>query len=213
MSTTQIDFDSPEWRVLIRNLYAYAAVQFRQYHKKETNERGKSIHDYVSEAIEKHINGKDKFDESRSSLDYYSLLEHHLKKNIIRRLISNDLLPHTKRQYAQKKKEVVVETNLIPVPPKPKPRSTEPSGLGNYDTEILFDEISKRASGDHVVEQIILAIWLGGFELSNRLAICNEYNITQAEFDKGKRRFMTILGHVFKKLNWNIAEYDNRQGQ
>ncbi len=209
MATTQIDFDSPEWRVLIRNLYAYAAVLFRKHHKKETNDRGKSIHDYVSEAIEKHINGKDNFDKSRSNLNYYSLLEYHLKKNIIRRSISNDHLPHTKREYSQKKKELLTETNLIPVSPKPKASSTEPSGLGTYDTEILFDEISKRASGDHIVEQIILAIWLGGFELSNRLAICTEYNITQAEFDKGKKRFMTILNHVFKKLNWNIAEYDN----
>jgi hypothetical protein len=207
MVTNHIDFDSSEWRVLVRNLYAYTTVHFKRLYKRETNERGKSIHDYVSEAIEKHINGEDKFDQNRSTLEYYSKLEYHLKKNIIRRSLYNDLLPHAKREYADEKKEDAIDINLIPIRSKPSEPSTAPMGLGTYDTELLFDEIGKRASGDHVVEQIALAIWLGGFELSSRSAICNEYNLEQTEFDKGKMRLMTILGHVFKNLNWEIEEY------
>jgi hypothetical protein len=202
---TNIDFDSTEWRVLVRKLYAFAAVHFNRLYKRETNERAKSIHDYVSEAIEKHLSGEDNYDPTKSPLEY------HLKYNVIRRSIYNDLPPQAKRERIQASQESIVESNLVPVAAKPMEPSVAPMGLGTYDTELLFKEIGKRANGDHVVEQLALAIWVGGFELSNRAAICKEYDLTQADFDKGKKRFMTVLGHVFKSLNWKIEEYEHRQ--
>lgn len=198
MVTNHIDFDSLEWEVLFRSLYAFAALHFNRLYKRETNERGKSIHDYVSEAIEKHISGEDNYDPAKSPLEY------HLKYNLIKRSIYNDMPPDSKRERIQVKQESLVESNLFPVAVKRIESSVAPVGLGTYDTELIFKEIGKRASGDHVVEQIALAIWLGGFELRSRAEICKEYDLTLAEFDKGKKRFMTILGHVFKNLNWKI---------
>ncbi len=197
MVTNHIDFDSPEGKTLIRNLYAYASVHFKRLYRGEMNERGKGIHEYVADALEKHLLGQDNYDPARSPLEY------HLMYNVIRQSIYNDLPPHAKRTRAGKNDEAV-DTNLVPISKKPTAPSVAPAGLGSHDVDLLFKKVGERSGGDHVVEQIVLAIWLGGFELSNRTAICKEYNLTQAEFDKGKKRFMTILGHAFKGLNWKI---------
>lgn len=205
MDSRQFDFNSPEGKVLVRELHAFTAVHFSRLYRRDVNERGKSIADYVSEAIEKHLTGEDNYDPTRAKLGY------HLKHNVIKRSIYNDLPPHVKKEYREDKQKSVTETNLMPGAFKMVEPAVAPQAMGSYDADVLFEEVGKRTEGDSVVQQIVEAIWFGGFELSSRAAICGEYSLSESDFDKGKKRFMTALGNAFKSLNWHTEQYDRRQ--
>ena len=85
MEKGDVNFESPEGKALLRSLNVYSYELFRRVYKQEVNERGKSFSDYVYDAIEKHLRGEDNYDPTRSTLDY------HLKKNVIRQAIYNDI--------------------------------------------------------------------------------------------------------------------------
>lgn len=200
MATIDFDFDSDKGKQVLKNLYAFSFDLFKKMYRKEVNERGKSFRDYVHEAIERHLRGKDPHDPTRSPLEY------HLKFHVIRRLLYNDLSPAAKREYLRaKNSDAEVEEMLqrISMPTLPgEPSVPEPSilGLSDYDRELLFKEIEKQIDGDDVVERIYLAVAHEKFNLSDREEICQECRMSHKDFDNGRRRFLTILKRVFNQL-------------
>jgi hypothetical protein len=198
----EIDFEKKENQELLRNLYAYSRLLYSQLYKDERNWKGKGFEDYVHDAILKHSLNQDKYDPTRGPL------EHHLKKNVIRQALTNDLPPNVKKAYERyrqindKQREMSTQKTQIEEP------AVHPDELGvvsmivnNIDGEQLFKEIEAEINGDAVVEQIYFAIVCDKYDFSERAEICEDYKIPAKEFDNGKRRFMTILKRVFKKLN------------
>ena len=196
-----IDFNSPEARELIDNLHAFSWELFHRLYKTEVNERGKSFMDYVSDAIEKHLNEEDNYDPSKSPLEY------HLKSHVIRQAMFNDLPPHAKKKY----KDLIgplQESNLSPKPTKTQePFVISLSEVVGYDESLILGEIQKEITGDDVVERIYLAVCEDSFELSDRAGICKEYDISYDQFKNGRRRLDTAIGRVLKKLRIDKKDY------
>lgn len=196
---TTVDFASPQGKQLIKNLYAYSFTLFNQLYKKEVNERGKSFKDYVTDALEKHLRGKDGYNPEKSSLEYY------LKKYVIRQQLFNDLPSDIKKAYAKKidKDDVLVESHIIF-----EARGNEESSdsqhepiLDAHDTELLHNELQKEIANDSIVQKIYLAITHEKFNLGDRAEICEAFNIELKDFDNARRRFTTILKRVATRLD------------
>jgi hypothetical protein len=192
---SSIDFNSEESRLLLRNLYAYARRLFTKLYKSEVNERGKSFSDYVNDTIERHLMGQDPYDPSKSPLEY------HLKKNVLRRLIYNDLPSHVKRarvpNYEMSESTPMVKM-VSPARPEPAIESTI-----MFDQQLIMTTIEKEIGDDNVVGGIYLAVCHDDFNLSDRAEICQEVGLTTEEFNNGRRRFLTIAKRVYKTI-YNI---------
>lgn len=198
-----VDFNSPEGKQLLKNLYAFSRGVYNKLYKKEVNERGKGFMDYVHDALDKHLRGADGYDPSKSPLEY------HLKFHVIKQTLFNDLPEDVKREnQAKRKSEVDIalhEMSHITPEPKIAQESTVAEIIGlvlsEHDRNLLFTEIEKLIDGDDVVERIYLAVAHERFKISDREEICNECNMSTKDFDNGKRRFVTILTKAFKKLD------------
>lgn len=196
---TTVDFASPQGKQLIKNLYAYSFTLFNRLYKKEINERGKSFKDYVTDALEKHLRGKDGYNPEKSSLEYY------LKKYVIRQQLFNDLPADVKKLYAQKvdKDDVLIESNIINEA-KVVQINTETqfeAVLPEHDKELLHNELQKEIANDEIAQKIYIAITNEKFNLSDRAEICEAFNIELKDFDNARRRFITILRRVAIRLD------------
>jgi hypothetical protein len=197
-----IDFNSPEALELIHNLHAFSWELFHRLFKTEVNEGGKSFTDYVHDALEKHLTGKDNFNPEKSPLEY------HLKYHIIRQAMYNDLPTHVKK-IRKDLRAPLQESNLSNKPVKiPEPSSTPLiSAVVGYDEPLILGEIEKTIKGDDIVERIYLAVCEDSFELSDRREICQKYAISENQFDNGRRRLRTAVENVLKNLGENKKDY------
>lgn len=198
MAGEPLDFSSPAGRELIRNLYAFSLALFQKLYKTEVNERGKSFKDYVHDAIEKHLLQQDHYDPAKSPLEY------HLKYHLIRRAIYNDLPPGVKKLRKEANTGSAQDSHLIPQ----RQRTQEEITLTEvgYDQGLILSEVERQVNGDVVLESIYLAVCEDTFDFSDRQEICKAYGIAPDEFDKGIKRFRTVLKRVFQGLK--IKEID-----
>ncbi|MBL7871168.1 MAG: hypothetical protein JNM78_06120 [Cyclobacteriaceae bacterium] len=193
-----VDFNSPIGKQLLKNLYAYSRGLYSELYRAEVNEKGKSYTDYVHQALDMHLRGKDNYDPNQAPLEY------HLKFHVIKRELHNDLPTHVKKAYRERIKIVDPDkfemVHIIPEPAKEKEPAEDILDFTEHDQKLIFSEIEKEINGDDIVERIYLAVAHDKFNLSDRAEICKECDITHSDFDNGKRRFITILKRVFKKL-------------
>ena len=197
-----IDFNSSEALELIHNLHAFSWELFHRLYKTEVNERGKSFTDYVQDAIEKHLNGNDNYDPSKSPLEY------HLKFHLIRQAMFNDLPQHAKKRHKEDK-SLLQESNLSPKPTRaPEPSTVvQLSEVVGYDEPLILNEIQKAINNDDEVERIYLAVCEDSFELSDRIGICKAYDLSYDQFKNARRRLDTAVGNVLKKLGIDKKDY------
>lgn len=192
-----VDFNTPEGKQLLKNLYAYSLGLFNKLYKLEINERGKSYKDYVHQAVELHLREEDNYDPNLAPLEY------HLKFHVIKRELYNDLPAHVKKIYKEIKNLDPEKLEMVHISPEPAEKREPIEDIlyfTDHDQKILFAEIEKEINGDDVVERIYLAVAHDSFNLSDRSEICKACDIAPSDFDNGKRRFVTILKRVFKKL-------------
>jgi len=192
MTSEVFDFSSPGGKALMRNLYAFSLALFNRLYKTEVNERGKSFKDYVHDAIEKHLLQEDRYDPAKSPLEY------HLKYHVIRRAIYNDLPAGVKKLHKETAVSQLQESNLIPERQSTPARMTL-AAVG-YDQALILKEVEEKVNNDAVMESIYLAVCEDTFDFSDRQEICNAYTIAPEEFDKGIKRFRTVLKRVFQEF-------------
>lgn len=197
------DLNATQQNDLYTSLYSYARALFRFLYKTEVNEKGKSFSDYVHDAIETHLKGNDNYNPEKASLDF------HLKRHIIKRAIYNDLPARLKRQRSLQYQEPS-ESNLTPMPQRKRESYSELQieWLGENHIEMLYRNVENLVEGDEVVETIYLAVCSDGFRLSDRAEICMEYQLTDSQFDNGRRRFLTVLKGAFKRFNVKFDDYE-----
>lgn len=193
------DFNSAEGKQLIRNLYAYGFKLYKSLYQSEINERGKSYKDYVIQALENRLREIDGYDPSKGPLEYF------LKYHIIRRALYNDLPPAVKKEYMewQEKAKVSEAPLILPQPVAVQEVANEELAfftLSEGDRATLFTEIERLIGNDDVVKRIYVAVAHNSFNFGDRAEICEAYNMTEKEFDNGKRRLRTILRNAFKSL-------------
>jgi hypothetical protein len=193
-----VDFNTLVGKQLLKNLSAYSRGLFNKLYKGEVNGMGKSYKDYVYQALEMHLRGKDNFDPDKAPLEY------HLKFHVIKRELYNDLPAHVKKDYQERIKNVDPEKlemmHIIPEQTEEKEPVEDILNFTEHDQRLIFTEIEKEINDDDVVEKIYLAVAHDKFTLSDRAEICGEFDISLSHFDNGKRRFVTILKRVFKRL-------------
>lgn len=198
----EINFEKEENKRLLRNLYAYARGYYTKLYEDEPNWRGKGFEDYVHDAIVKHILDQDNYDAGKGPLEY------HLKYHLIKQALTNDLPPAVKKAYAEYRIMTEEERAMSQQKTATEAAPIDPDELSivslvasNIDSAELLKELESEINGDTVIEQIYLAVVYDKYEFSERAEICRDFNISLHDFDNGKRRFMTILRRVFKKLD------------
>ncbi|MBX2963959.1 MAG: hypothetical protein KF687_15715 [Cyclobacteriaceae bacterium] len=195
-----IAFETKEGERIIKNLLAYSNNLFKCLYKQELNERGKSSKDYVSEVIERYLSGKDSTNMELSKHEMFL-------KGIIKRCQYNDLMPY-QRKARMESRQPLEESHLIQQPSKNTDTILENypvSDQSEIDRNMIVSEIRNAIDDeDFVVIKLYEAVCLHGFSLKNRAEICNEYQLSLADFDNGKRRFMNIVKKVFKNNSLGI---------
>lgn len=181
-----------DWEEIILRLTAFTRSLMKGKHwfrgdKTTSFLMGKEVEDYVFEAIRKYLEEPNKFDSSKGDLLDY------LKFNLIRSLVSNDLVKSENKR-----------TDDLFV--KALERDDENEAASNYYerllpfTEALFDDeidydlvkeyISKEIQKDLPAENIFLGIYTFGLK---RREIIEEFQMSENEFDNGMRRLKTII--------------------
>jgi hypothetical protein len=193
--------DETDWDKLYLCLYAYTDGLLRKrrwFRKTEDGStiKGKQVHDYVSDGIERYLTAPEKYDPSKGALDEY------IKFNIIRGIVSNDFTS------AENKTSLDVLAFV----------SEEDADTGaDYQETILpyvvalieqqmdYDRImpciEEEVKGDAVVENVLLGITM---DLKRR-EIMEEFEMSEQEYANGIRRLNTIQKNIAKKFHLEQA--------
>ena len=189
-----------EWESIITQLKAFFRAFTRDKHwfrgpDTETFLKGKSIDDYVYEAIGRYLKKPEKFDPRKGTLIDY------LKYNLLRGLISNDLTNKENEKNKAVYKNMLRHDadddsttyydRLVPI--------TEALFNDEIDYNTIMGEIQEAVKKDTICENIFLGLYL---DEMTRAQVIEEFGMTAQEFDNGKKRLKTILRTI--ALNNNI---------
>lgn len=169
----------PDWESIILQLTAYTEYLFSTHHwfrgdGVSTSIKGKTVDDYVKEAIKYHLCNPTKYNPEKGSLINY------LKYFLIRRYISNDSKSSENALYI---KYVYGNDGAYEI-------DIEDFGVSNNDIENNFDvnkildDLELSMKDDQIVSQIFIALGCG----YKKNEICEELNISKKEYDNGIRR-------------------------
>lgn len=194
MSEEHNDID---WGDLYECLYAFTDRLLKRKHwfRKSSDGsfiKGKQVHDYVTDGIERYLSEPDKFNPTKGSLADY------IKFNIIRTLVGNDSIS------AENKTSLDV---LAFAPDEDDDNDSSyldsmlPYASALFDQQLDYDtimsHIENEVKGDADVENIYIGISAG----LKRREIIEEFNMSTKEFDNGHRRLNTILKNTALKFN------------
>jgi len=157
--------------------------------------KGKEIDDYVYGAIEKYLRYPEKHDPSKGTLIDY------LKYNLVRSMVSNDLVSAENRTS----QDILTFAEV---------NAQNDEDNGNYidsilpHAEVYFDQeidynvimssIETEVKGDKILEEIFLGVC--SFNLKRR-EIIEEFGMKENDFDNGMRRLKTILKSTINKYD------------
>jgi hypothetical protein len=186
--------DAVDWDDLYKQLYsfAYGLLCAKSGYRGQTDSYvgGKQVHDYVSEAIEKHLTHPEKFDASKGGLVQY------LKYNLVRSLISNDGRCAENRTSSDLSVARDQEES-----PKNYLDALAPAVNEYFDDAIDYHTIisctESALEGDETAKEIFLGIVSG----LKRADIIQEFKMTAKQFDNGMRRLKTAQKEIARKFN------------
>jgi hypothetical protein len=163
--------------------------------KTKTFLAGKEIEDYIYEAIAKYLQNPEKFDSSKGTLINY------LKYNIIRSLVSNDLVS-SENQTSKDIYTIVDKMDSEDENSNSYLDSILPYAEVYFDQEIDYNEImasiENKVKGDKILEEIFLGYCS---ENSKRREVIEEFGMSENDYDNGMRRLKTILKDIITKYN------------
>lgn len=186
---------SIDWEEILLRLEAYTRSFANRKHWFRGDRaiaflKGKEVKDYVDDAILQYLSATEKFDPQKGTLIDY------LKYNLIRSLVNID--------SNKKENRTTIDINLFT-----SHSDDNQDDTGSYldrigpCTEALFadeidypaikDYIENEISGDQIVENIFLGIYMYGLP---RREIIEEFKMTVDEYNNGKRRLDTVLSRT-----------------
>lgn len=183
--------DSPEWHRLYNSLYAYAGDLLKKHYGPRTAMLSKTVHDYVGEAILKHLAGEDNYDSEKGPLDFY------LKKYVIRQAVTNDARSQIPALNSKKGLGTASALDIDERLYVSDKAFANP--MADDDDKVIRTIIEREINGDDVVEQIYLAVYDEDFGIKDRAEICEAFGIKYSDFDNGTRRFKNVLRKVYLK--------------
>lgn len=156
---------------------------------------GKEIDDYVYGAIEKYLRSPEKHDPSKGSLIDY------LNYNIVRTLVSNDLVSKENRTS----QDVFSMAENLDEDEDDNGSYLDrilPFAGAFFDQEIDFNEvmthIENEIKGDSIAEGIFLAVYSYGMK---RREVIAEFKMTEDDYDNGLRRLKTVFNNAATKYD------------
>ena len=165
---------------------------FRQGNS-DTFLKGKEVHDYVSEAIEKYLTNPEKYDSStgRSLLNY-------LKLHVIRTLVGND----SRSPENKTTKDVFAISDDLDENESTYLDKVLPFLDAFFPDEIdyhsIMAHVENEVQGDQDVENIFMGLCL--YDLKRR-DIIKEFGMTEVQYNNGLRRLKTILKNTALQFN------------
>ena len=191
------EHDNIDWEDLIERLYAFThkLLKSKSWFRNATDGsfiKGKEVHDYVSEGIERFINEPEKFDSTKGSLADY------IKYNIIRTLVGNDAKSSENKTnvdaFAEKyNDEGESDSNYLDL----MLPHAEAFFDQQLDYETIMSYVENEVKGVPIVEEIFLGISDG----MKRREIIQEFEMNPQDYDNGFRRLNTVLKNTALKFN------------
>lgn len=191
--------DTIKWNDVYLQLYAYTDQLLKAspwFKKGETDSylKGKQVHDYIADAIEKHLKAPEKYDPSsgRSLVNY-------LKIHIIRSLVGNDVKSEENKtssdilsiEQTDDENEHFVNVEAL-----------LPFASALFDQEIdyknILKEIENELEDDDIAKLIFREVRCNGL---NRRDVLEEQNMKESEYDNGMKRLRTVLKNIAKKYD------------
>lgn len=188
--------DKINWEDIYVQLYAYSdqllkAKSWFRKGKTDSYLKGKQVHDYIADAIEKYLTAPGKY----NSLSGRSLVNY-LKQHIIRSLIGND----AKSLENKTSSNILSNENSDEGEPFSNIENLLPFTEAFFDQEIDFKEvlnsIRNGIENDKIVEKIFEGVCCNGLK---RRDVIKENQMEESEFDNGMKRLKTILKKTAKK--------------
>lgn len=189
--------DSINWDDLYLQLYAFTdnLLKSRSWFRKDQTDsylKGKQVHDYVQDALEKYLLEPEKYDPSsgRSLVNY-------LKWHIIRAAVGNDVRsPENKtssdilsRDGTDSDDESVKNIDAL-----------LPFVAAFFGDELDFKNIVKDVVGELQQDEVALIIFKE-VRCNNvdRRVVIKQYNLKDSDYDNAMKRLKTVLKRVAKK--------------
>src|SRR5690606_30447305 len=147
--------------------------------------KGKQVHDYVSEAIEKFLKNPGNFDSSKRSLVNY------IKLHIIRTLIWND---NTATENLKMSDIDLYSTIVDDEEHYQNLDAILPYANTYFDQQIDYDQILKAIEREIIDDSIVSKIFEGYCTLGlKRREIIMMFNMDSGIYDNGMKRLRTII--------------------
>jgi len=180
-----------DWDDIYPQLYAYTdhLLKTKNWFRKEGTDsylKGKQVHDYIAEAIEKFLRNPEKYESTsnRSLVNY-------LKLHIIRTLVGNDarsaenltsidLFGYEDDNNEEEDSHFNIESIL-------------PFAGAFFDHEIDYNDIISEVKNEISSDEIATKIFEGICNGLKRRDSIEENNFTEADFDNGMKRLNTVL--------------------
>jgi len=159
--------------------------------------KGQEIDDYVFAAIERYLRNPEKYNPSKG------LLIDYLRYNLIRSMVSNDLVSAENR--TSKDVFVVTDENKDKKDSGLYLDSILPHAHAFFDQEIDYKEVmsyvESEIKSDTIVEEIFLGLCCYGFK---RREVIEEFKMNEKDYDNGMRRLNTIRNNAAKRYDIKI---------
>jgi hypothetical protein len=192
----EIDHLSIDWEEMTLCLYAFTDNLLRKkyWFRKATDGsfiKGKEVHDYVADGLERYLSEPEKYDASKGSLADY------IKFNIIRGMVSNDVTSAENETSVdlftgEQENEESYSTYIEALLPFAAALIDE-----QMDYDLVVEYMEREAKGDSIVEEILLGLEMG----LKRREIIEETGMSAQVYDNGMKRLNTIFKKTVSQFN------------
>ena len=192
--------DETDWDNLYLCLYAYTDGLLRKqrwFRKTEDGStiKGKQVHDYVSEGIERYLTAPEKHDPTKGALEEY------IKFNIIRGIVSNDFTSAENKTSL----DVLAFVSEEEESGADYQETILPYVMALIEQQMDHDRImaciEEEVKGDTAAENVLLGITM---DLKRR-EIMDEFQMSEQEYANGIRRLSTIQKNIAKRFHLEQA--------
>lgn len=190
--------DAINWDDLYLQLYAYTdhLLKARSWFRKDKTDsylKGKQVHDYIQDAIEKYLLEPEKYDPSsgRSLVTY-------LKWHIIRSAVGNDV-----RSPENQTSSDILSSDSTESNDEDSFKNIDallPFVAAYFGDELDYKNIVKEVEDELQQDEIAKTIFKEvRCQNVDRRVVIRQYNMKESEFDNGMKRLKTVLKRVAKK--------------
>lgn len=191
-----------DWEDIYIQLYAFTdqLLKTKAWFRKAGTDsylKGKQVHDYISEAIEKYLRNPEKYEPK-----YNRSLVNYLKMHIIRTLVGNDARSVENR----------TSDDIFSISVDNNDKDDLDSGLDTmlpyaeayFDQEIDYNKACAYVRSELSNDEVAIKIFEDRCEGFKRRQTIETHKMSEAEYDNGMKRLHTVLKRTAVKYDLTI---------